>query len=165
MPTLAKSRPGIGSSKASCIAAGPRQTFDHPCADGIVNLYKYDWHRACGLQQRLQRRASGSQNHIGSESWQFGSASGRCFDRDQCIDRGCWSNYSKKPPQEAAWEVSMANLHETKIPERQAQIDTVGWLFVAGVVVITAIAAMVAYNANDVTVATTAASHVAAQRA
>ncbi|HYA07145.1 MAG TPA: hypothetical protein VEF90_14755 [Xanthobacteraceae bacterium] len=58
----------------------------------------------------------------------------------------------------------MAKLHETKIPERQAQIDTVGWLFVAGVVVITAIAAMVAYNANDVTVATTAASHVAAQR-
>ena len=57
----------------------------------------------------------------------------------------------------------MANLHETKIPERQAEIDTVGWLFVAGVIVMTAIAAMVAYNANDITVATTAVSHIAAQ--
>ena len=63
----------------------------------------------------------------------------------------------------AAWEVSMADLHETNIPDRKARIDTVGWLFVAGVVVITAIAAMVAYNANDVIVATTAVWHVAGQ--
>jgi len=57
----------------------------------------------------------------------------------------------------------MANLHETNIPERKAQIDTAGWLFAVGVVVIAAIAAMVAYYANDITVATTAVSHVAGQ--
>jgi hypothetical protein len=55
----------------------------------------------------------------------------------------------------------MTDLHETSDPESKAQIDTVGWIFVAFVVVITAIAAIVAYNGNDTIVANTAVSHVA----
>ena len=61
-----------------------------------------------------------------------------------------------------AWEVSMADLRETGNPECKAQIDTIGWVFVAVVVVITACAGMVAYNANDLTVTNTM-SHVAAR--
>ena len=56
--------------------------------------------------------------------------------------------------------LSMAGLHETINPERYGRIDTIGWLFVAFVVVITAIAAMIAYNASDITVTNTV-SHVA----
>jgi hypothetical protein len=54
----------------------------------------------------------------------------------------------------------MADLRETSNPECKTQIDTIGWLFVAIVVVITAFAGMVAYNANDMTVTNTV-SHVA----
>jgi hypothetical protein len=54
----------------------------------------------------------------------------------------------------------MADLRETSNPECKTQIDTIGWLFVAFVVVITAFAAMIAYNANDVMVTNTV-SHVA----
>ena len=57
----------------------------------------------------------------------------------------------------AAWEVSMVDLHETNNPERRPQIDTVGWLFLAFAVVITAAAAVVAYEAN------TPVSHVVAR--
>lgn len=57
----------------------------------------------------------------------------------------------------------MASLHETDIPERKAQIDTAGWLFAACVVVITAIAVTVTYNANDLIIAANAVSHVAGQ--
>jgi hypothetical protein len=39
-------------------------------------------------------------------------------------------------------EGSMTDLHETN-PKRTAQIDTIGWLFAALVVVVTAIAATV----------------------
>jgi hypothetical protein len=53
----------------------------------------------------------------------------------------------------------MVDLHETSNPPPNGQIDTIGWLFVAFVVVITAVAAMIAYNANDFTV-TNAVSHV-----
>jgi Na+/melibiose symporter-like transporter len=64
----------------------------------------------------------------------------------------------------AAWEVSMANLHETSNQQHKTQIDieTVGWLFAAFVVVITAIAAMVAYEGNNTMVAKITVSHVAA---
>ena len=48
-----------------------------------------------------------------------------------------------------AWEVSMVDLHETNNPERKPQIDTVGWLFLAFAIAITAAAAIVAYQAND----------------
>jgi hypothetical protein len=52
-------------------------------------------------------------------------------------------------------EVSMANLHETNNPERIAEIDPLGWLLAALIVVVTAGAWMVAYNANNVTISTT----------
>jgi hypothetical protein len=43
----------------------------------------------------------------------------------------------------------MADLPEVSSPERKAEIDTVGWLFLAIAVVITGTAAMIAYEAND----------------
>jgi len=49
----------------------------------------------------------------------------------------------------------MANLHETSNPERIIEIDTVGWLLAALVIVVTASAWMVAYNANNVPISTT----------
>jgi len=62
----------------------------------------------------------------------------------------------------AAREVSMADLHETSDPERKPEIDTVGWLFLAFAVAITAVAAMIAYDANDTMVAKGSVPHVAA---
>ena len=41
----------------------------------------------------------------------------------------------------------MVDLHETNNPEHRPQIYTVGWLFLAFAVAITAAAAMVAYKA------------------
>jgi len=38
--------------------------------------------------------------------------------------------------------MSIAHLHETSNPKLTAQIDTIGWLFVAFVVVVTTIAVM-----------------------
>jgi hypothetical protein len=55
----------------------------------------------------------------------------------------------------------MADFHDTSAPKRTAQIDTVGWLFVAFVVGITAFAAMIAYKGGETTVAKTAISQVA----
>jgi quinol-cytochrome oxidoreductase complex cytochrome b subunit len=57
----------------------------------------------------------------------------------------------------------MVDLHETNSPERRPQIDTVGWLFLAFAVAITAAAAMVAYEANDTRVANAPVSHVVAR--
>ena len=42
----------------------------------------------------------------------------------------------------------MSDLHEVRDPEREPQIDTVGWLFLAFAVANTVAAAMVAYRAN-----------------
>jgi hypothetical protein len=39
----------------------------------------------------------------------------------------------------AVGEISMAYFHQTNTPERTAQIDTIGWVFVAFVVAITSI--------------------------
>ena len=61
----------------------------------------------------------------------------------------------------AAWEVSMVDLHQTNNPEHRPQIDTVGWLFLAFAVAITAAAAMVAYEANNTMVANAPVSQVA----
>ena len=63
----------------------------------------------------------------------------------------------------AAWEVSMVDLHETNNPEHRPQINTVGWLFLAFAVAITAAAAMVAYEANNTMVANAPVSHVVAR--
>jgi quinol-cytochrome oxidoreductase complex cytochrome b subunit len=54
----------------------------------------------------------------------------------------------------------MVDLHETNKPQPNGSIDTIGWLFVVFVVVITVAAAMIAYNANDITV-TNIMSHIA----
>jgi hypothetical protein len=58
----------------------------------------------------------------------------------------------------------MSELHETSNQKREEeQIDTVGWVFAAVVVIITAIAAIIAYHGNDNTmVASTPVSRVAA---
>ena len=57
----------------------------------------------------------------------------------------------------------MVDLHEANNPKREPQIDTVGWLFLAFAVAITAAAAMVAYDANDTMVAKAPVSHVVAR--
>ena len=54
----------------------------------------------------------------------------------------------------------MADFHETIAPKSTAQIDTVGWLFVAFVVGVTTVAAILAYNGSDTTVAKTTISQV-----
>jgi hypothetical protein len=53
----------------------------------------------------------------------------------------------------------MVDLHETSNPDPNGRIDTIGWLFAAFVVVITAIAVIIAYNATDIMV-TNSVSHV-----
>jgi hypothetical protein len=55
----------------------------------------------------------------------------------------------------------MSDLHEARDPVREPQIDTVGWLFLAFAVAITATAAMVAYTAST-TVANAPVLQVAA---
>ena len=57
----------------------------------------------------------------------------------------------------------MVDLHETNNPEHRPQINTVGWLFLAFAVAITAAAAMVAYEANNTMVANAPVSHVVAR--
>ena len=57
----------------------------------------------------------------------------------------------------------MSDLHEARDPEREPQIDNVGWLFLAVAVAITAAAAMVAYNGKDAMVATARVLHVVAR--
>jgi len=57
----------------------------------------------------------------------------------------------------------MSDLHEASGPEREPQIDTVGWLFLVFAVAITAAAAMVAYRASDTMVANAPVSHIVAR--
>jgi hypothetical protein len=57
----------------------------------------------------------------------------------------------------------MSDLHEASGPEREPQIDTVGWLFLVFAVAITAAAAMVAYKASDTMVANAPVSHIVAR--
>jgi hypothetical protein len=45
----------------------------------------------------------------------------------------------------AVGEISMAYFHQTNNPERTAQIDTIGWVFVAFVVAVTSITAIALY--------------------
>ena len=56
----------------------------------------------------------------------------------------------------------MADLHQTR-PDPNAGIDAVGWLFLAFAAAIIAAAAMVAYQANDTSVANAPVSHVVAR--
>ena len=55
----------------------------------------------------------------------------------------------------------MTDLHETSDPKYTAQIDTVGWIFVAFVVAITVCAAVVAYHGSGTVIANTPVPHVA----
>ena len=55
----------------------------------------------------------------------------------------------------------MTDLHETDEPKYTAQIDTVGWIFVAVAVAITVIAAVVAYHGSGTMIANTPVPHVA----
>jgi len=64
----------------------------------------------------------------------------------------------------AAWEVAMVDLRETNNLEREPQIDTAGWLFLAFAVAVTAAAAIIAYQANDTMVANAPVTHVVAAR-
>jgi hypothetical protein len=57
----------------------------------------------------------------------------------------------------------MSDLHEARRPEREPQIDTVGWLFLVFAVVVTTAAAMVAYKGNEAVVTNASVSHVAAR--
>jgi hypothetical protein len=63
----------------------------------------------------------------------------------------------------AACEVSMSDLHEIRNPNPNAGIDAVGWLFSALVAAIVAVAALIAYEANDTMVANAPVSHVVAR--
>jgi hypothetical protein len=54
----------------------------------------------------------------------------------------------------------MTDLHETSDPKYAAQIDTVGWIFVALAVAITVIAGVVAYHGSGTMIANTPGSHV-----
>ena len=53
----------------------------------------------------------------------------------------------------AGLEVSMTDLHETRDPKPTAQIDTLGWLFLAFAAAIIAAATVIAYHGNSTTVA------------
>ena len=55
----------------------------------------------------------------------------------------------------------MTDLHETNDPKYTAQIDTVGWIFVAFAGAITVIAAVVAYHGSGTMIANTPVPHVA----
>ena len=57
----------------------------------------------------------------------------------------------------------MADLHQTRNPDPNAGIDTVGWLFSAVAAAIIAVAAMIAYEANDAMVAKAPVSHMVAR--
>ena len=49
----------------------------------------------------------------------------------------------------AACEVSVADLRQTRNPDPNAGIDAMGWLFSAVAAAIIAVAAVIAYEAND----------------
>ena len=55
----------------------------------------------------------------------------------------------------------MTDLHEINDPKYTAQIDTVGWIFVAFAVAITVIAGVVAYHGSGTMIANTPVPHVA----
>jgi hypothetical protein len=57
----------------------------------------------------------------------------------------------------------MADLHQTRNPDPNAGIDAVGWLFSAVAAAIIAVAALIAYEANDTMVAKAPGSQMAAR--
>ena len=57
----------------------------------------------------------------------------------------------------------MADLHHTRTPDPNAEIDTVGWLFLAFACAIIAIAAVITYEANDTNGANASVPHIASR--
>jgi hypothetical protein len=57
----------------------------------------------------------------------------------------------------------MADLHHTRAPDPKAGIDAVGWLFLAFASAIIAVAALIAYEANDTKVANSPVPHIVAR--
>ena len=57
----------------------------------------------------------------------------------------------------------MSDLHERNNPEHKAQIDSVGWVFLAFAVAIIAIAGMVAFDGNNAMLANGPVSHIASR--
>ena len=57
----------------------------------------------------------------------------------------------------------MADLHQTRNPNPNAGIDAVGWLSSAVAVAIIAVAALIAYQANDTRVANAPVSQIVAR--
>jgi hypothetical protein len=57
----------------------------------------------------------------------------------------------------------MADLHQTRYPDPNAGIDAVGCLFSAVAAAIIAVAALIAYEANDTMVAKSPGSQMAAR--
>jgi hypothetical protein len=58
----------------------------------------------------------------------------------------------------------MTDLHESSDPKYTAEIDTVGWIFIAFAIAVTVIAAVLAYHGSDTMIANTPVSHVAGSR-
>jgi len=63
----------------------------------------------------------------------------------------------------AACKVSMADLHQTRNPDHNTGIDAVGWLFSAVAAAIVAVAALIAYQANDTRLANAPVSRIVAR--
>ena len=57
----------------------------------------------------------------------------------------------------------MADLHQTRNPDPNAGIDAAGWLFSAVAAAIIAVAALIAYEANDTMVANAPVSQIVAR--
>ena len=58
----------------------------------------------------------------------------------------------------------MADLHhQTRNPDPNARIDAVGWLFSAVAAAIVAVAALIAYQANDTRIANAPVSQIVAR--
>jgi hypothetical protein len=58
----------------------------------------------------------------------------------------------------------MTDLHKASDPKYTAQIDTVGWIFVAFALVITVAAVVVAYHGSGTMIANTPISHLSGSR-
>ena len=58
----------------------------------------------------------------------------------------------------------MTDLHETNDPKYTAQIDTVGWIFVAFAIAVTVIAGLVTYHGSGTMIANSPLPHVAGSR-
>jgi hypothetical protein len=57
----------------------------------------------------------------------------------------------------------MADLHQTSNPDRNSGIDAVGWWFVAFCATIIALAALIAYQGNETTIASGSVPHLVAR--